>query len=69
MKVDTRERSYAWKDPTPALAAGATLDGLRRVRPIDWPVNRESTAFMTTMSVSHAMKRRRDSVSIDSPCA
>jgi len=33
-------------------AVGATLDGLRRIRPIDWPINRESTAFMTTMTAT-----------------
>lgn len=28
---------------------GTGLDWVRRIRPIDWPVNRESTEFMTTM--------------------
>lgn len=28
---------------------GAGLDLFRRVQPLDWPVNRESTEFMTTM--------------------
>lgn len=30
-------------------AMGAGLDLVRRVQPLDWPVNRESTEFMTTM--------------------
>ncbi len=28
MKLDTRERTYAWEDPAPTCAAGATQDGL-----------------------------------------
>ncbi|WCO69228.1 NAD-dependent epimerase/dehydratase family protein [Iamia majanohamensis] len=28
---------------------GAGLDLVRRLRPVDWPVNRDSTEFMTTM--------------------
>ncbi len=34
----------------PALRGmGAGLDLVRRIRPVDWPVNRDSTEFMTTM--------------------
>ena len=32
MKLDTRERTYAWQDPTPTVAAGATQDGLSLLR-------------------------------------
>ncbi len=28
MKLDTRQRTYAWQDPTATLVAGATQDGL-----------------------------------------
>jgi len=34
MKLDTRQRTYAWKDPTPTFAAGATQDGLTLLRAI-----------------------------------
>lgn len=34
MKLDTRERTYAWEDPTPTLVAGATQDGLTLLRAI-----------------------------------
>ena len=35
--------------PRALRGMGAGLDLLRHIRPIDWPVNRESTEFMTTM--------------------
>jgi uncharacterized protein (TIGR00369 family) len=34
MKLDTRERTYAWEDPRPTFAAGATQDGLSLLRAI-----------------------------------
>lgn len=34
MKLDTRERTYAWADPSPTVAAGATQDGLSLLRAI-----------------------------------
>jgi uncharacterized protein (TIGR00369 family) len=34
MKLDSRERTYAWQDPTPTVAAGATQDGLSLLRAI-----------------------------------
>lgn len=34
MKLDTRERTYAWEDPKPTVAAGATQDGLTLLRAI-----------------------------------
>jgi uncharacterized protein (TIGR00369 family) len=34
MKLDTRERTYDWDDPTPILAAAATQDGLTILRAI-----------------------------------
>jgi uncharacterized protein (TIGR00369 family) len=34
MKLDPRQRTYAWHDPTPTLGAGATHDGLSVLRAI-----------------------------------
>ncbi|HEX8511034.1 MAG TPA: PaaI family thioesterase [Propionibacteriaceae bacterium] len=34
MNLDSRQRTYAWKDPTATLAAGATQDGLTLLRAI-----------------------------------
>ncbi|WP_237566075.1 DUF4639 domain-containing protein, partial [Ornithinimicrobium cerasi] len=34
MKLATRERTYAWKDPSSTLVAGATQDGLTLLRAI-----------------------------------
>lgn len=41
-----------WRFPITATAlrgVGAGLDVFRRLQPLDWPVNRESTELMTTM--------------------
>jgi uncharacterized protein (TIGR00369 family) len=34
MKLESRQRTYEWKDPTPTLLAGATQDGLTLLRAI-----------------------------------